>query len=71
MKKHTAVELTGPDRRSDSLTELLRTEAKQLLEQAVEAELAGFMEQFSGKRREIFRKKPTTMWSMANLRSTG
>lgn len=50
MKKNTVVELTRPDQFSDSLTELLRTGAKQLLEQAVEAELAGFMEQFSGKK---------------------
>ncbi|SCZ85980.1 hypothetical protein NSMM_470049 [Nitrosomonas mobilis] len=35
---------------SDSLTELLRRGAKQLLEQAVEAELTGFMEQFSGRK---------------------
>jgi len=48
--KKTVVELTRPDQFSDSLTELLRTGAKQLLEQAVEAELAGFMEQFSGKK---------------------
>ena len=48
MKKHTVVELTRPDQFSDSLTELVGTKQK-LLEQAVEAELAGFMEQFSGK----------------------
>ncbi|SCZ85247.1 hypothetical protein [Nitrosomonas mobilis] len=50
MKKHTVVGLTRPDRFSDSLIELLRTGAKQLLEQAVEAGLAGFIEQFSDKK---------------------
>lgn len=49
MKKNTVVELTRPDQFSDSLTELLRTGARQLLEQAVEAELTGFMEQFTSR----------------------
>jgi putative transposase len=47
--KSTVVEFFRPDQFSDELTELSRTEARNLIQQAVEAELAGFMEQFSGR----------------------
>ena len=47
MNKNTVVEFAGRGTFTDSLTELLRTGARQLIEQAVEAELATFMEQFS------------------------
>ncbi len=47
MKKNTVIELSGRETFSDSLTELLRNGARALIQQAVEAELAGFLEQFS------------------------
>jgi transposase-like protein len=46
-KNDTVVELTGRDQFADTLTELLRNGARQLLEQAVEAELAEFMRQYA------------------------
>lgn len=52
MNQSNIVELSGPEQFTDSLTELLRRGAHQLLQQAVEAELAGFMEQFQGRKLE-------------------
>ena len=49
MKENNVVEFAGRESFSDSLTELLRTGARQLIEQAVEVELTEFMEQFSGR----------------------
>lgn len=49
MRENNVVDFSGREAFSDSLTELLRTGARQLIEQAVEAELADFMEQFSGR----------------------
>lgn len=49
MKKNTVIELSGRDTFSDSLTELLRNGARALIQQAVEAELSGFLEQFSNR----------------------
>lgn len=49
MKKNTAIELSGRDTFSDALTELLRNGARTLIQQAVEAELSGFLEQFSDR----------------------
>jgi putative transposase len=49
MKENNVVEFAGREAFTDSLTELLRTGARQLIEQAVEAELSEFMEQFSGR----------------------
>jgi putative transposase len=49
MKKNTVVELTGREQFTDTLTELLRTGARQLIQQAVEAELAEYMEQYTGR----------------------
>jgi transposase-like protein len=49
MKKNTVIELSGRDPFSDALTELLRTGARALIQQAVEAELSGFLEQFSDR----------------------
>lgn len=45
-KNDTVVELSGRDQFTDALTELLRTGARQLIEQAVEAELAEFMKHY-------------------------
>ena len=49
MKENNVVEFAGRDAFSDSLIELLRAGARQLIEQAVEAELKEFMTQFSGR----------------------
>jgi len=49
MKENNVIEFAGRESFSDSLTGLLRTGARQLIEQAVEAELAEFMEQFSSR----------------------
>ena len=49
MKENNVVELSGREAFTDSLTELLRKGARQLIEQAVEVELAEFMEQFSNR----------------------
>ncbi len=48
-KQNTVVEFTGRDQFSDSLTELLQSGARSLIQQAIEAELASFMEKFSGR----------------------
>lgn len=49
MNKNTVIELSGRDTFSDALTELLRNGARTLIQQAVEAELSGFLEQFSDR----------------------
>ncbi|MEW7981171.1 MAG: hypothetical protein AB2813_15695 [Candidatus Sedimenticola endophacoides] len=51
-EQSTVVAFAGREGFSDSLTELLRSGARQLIEQAIQAELASFMEQFSGKNLE-------------------
>jgi transposase-like protein len=48
-KENNVVAFSGRQEITDGLTELLRTGAVQLIQQAVEAELAGFMDQFSGR----------------------
>ncbi len=48
-KKTTVVEFARPEQFTDGLTELLRTGARSLIQQAVEAELAGFLEHFSAR----------------------
>lgn len=50
MGKSNIVELSGRAQFTDTLTELLRTGAHQLIQQAVEAELMEFMTQFSDRR---------------------
>ena len=47
MSKSNVIELSDPDTFTDTLTELLRTGARQPIEQAVEAELAEFMKQYA------------------------
>ena len=49
MKENNVVGFSSRETFTDSLTELLRTGARQLIEQAVEAELTEFMEQYSGR----------------------
>ena len=48
-QENNVFNLSGRQEITDALTELLRAGAVQLIQQAVEAELAGFMEQFSGR----------------------
>ena len=50
MKKDNVVELSGLENQSDTVTERLRTGAQQLLQQAIEAELNTFLEQFENRR---------------------
>lgn len=47
ISKSNVIELSDPDLFTDSLTELLRTGDRQLIEQAVEAKLAEFMKQYA------------------------
>ena len=47
MSKSNVIELSDPDTFTDTLIELLRTGARQPIEQAVEAELAEFMKQYA------------------------
>jgi len=49
MSKNTVVNLAGRGEFTDTLTELVRNGARQIIQQAVEAELMEFMEQFSGR----------------------
>lgn len=48
-EENNVVTFACREQMSDALTELLRTGAMQLIQQAVEAELAGFMAQFTGR----------------------
>ncbi len=52
MKKNNVVELKGRDALTDPMTELLVTGARQLIHQAIEAELQGFMRQYSEQQTE-------------------
>lgn len=52
MSKNNVVEFSGRGEITDSLTELLRNGARQLIHQAVEAELAEYREQFSDRHLE-------------------
>lgn len=50
MSKNSVVEFSRRDEARDPLTELLRSGARELLQQAVEAELASFMDEFRERR---------------------
>ncbi len=52
MNKNNVVELSGRVGSSDPLTELLRQGARDLIQQAVEAELAEYLQGFQGRRLE-------------------
>lgn len=52
MNKSNVVELSGRAESSDPLTELLRQGARQLIEQAVEAELSEYLQGFQNRRLE-------------------
>jgi transposase-like protein len=52
MKKHNVIELAGREAVADTLSELLRTGARQLIEQAVEAELQELLAQQDKQRTE-------------------
>ena len=49
MSKNNVVEIKNRDIITDALTEMLRTGAQQLIQQAVQVELAGFMEQYTDR----------------------
>ena len=49
MKKDNVVQFEGRDVNSDLLTQLLQTGARQLLAQAIEAEVSEFLTQFQGR----------------------
>jgi len=49
MKENNVIEFAGREQFSDALTELLRSGARRLIQEAVEAELSEFMNRFSGK----------------------
>jgi transposase-like protein len=49
MSKDTVIGFSSQEQFTDALTDLLRSGARKLIEQAIEAELAGFMEQFTGR----------------------
>lgn len=55
MSKNNVIELSGRDQFADALTDLLRTGARQLIQQAVEAELAEFMTQYTDRFLDIGR----------------
>jgi len=50
MNKHSVVELEGREKLSDPLSELLRAGVKQLIHQAVEVELQGFLSIYAQRR---------------------
>ncbi len=52
MKKNTVIDLTGREAITDPLTEMLRTGANHLIQQAVEAELEELLGQHAGRRLE-------------------
>lgn len=52
MSKSNVIGLAGREVNADPLTDLLREGARELIQQAVEAELAEFLESFKGRRRE-------------------
>jgi len=52
VKKNTVVGLAGRDTIADPLTEMLRTGARQLIQQAVETELQELLKHYSGRRTE-------------------
>ena len=52
MSKSNVVEFAGREAEVDPLTELLRNGARQLLQQAVEAELGEFIAQYRERRLE-------------------
>jgi len=49
MKENNVVAITGREQFSDALTELLRSGARQLIQEAVEAELSEFIGRFTGR----------------------
>ncbi|MFA0813100.1 IS256 family transposase, partial [Microbulbifer epialgicus] len=50
MDKNTVVEFSGREETTDPLTEILRRGARELLQQAIEAELSTFMDTFRERR---------------------
>ncbi len=52
MNKHNVIDLKGRETLTDPVTELLAIGARQLIKQAIEAELQGFMSQYSAQKSE-------------------
>ena len=50
MKENNVVGISGREGHSDPLTELLRSGARELIQRAVESELAEYLAQYSGHR---------------------
>jgi len=50
MKKNNVIDLSSREENADPLTDLIRRGARKLIEQAIEAELAVYMEAFSERR---------------------
>ena len=50
MNKNTALPIARRDEATDPLTEMLRKGARELIQQAVEAELAAFLEGYQNRR---------------------
>ncbi len=65
MSKHTVVDLAGRDTPADPLTELLRTGARQLIQQAVEVELQELLGEYAQRRTEDGRAGVVRKWVSA------
>ena len=68
MKKNNVLEFAGRDTIYDPLTDLLRSGAQQLINQAVEAELQELLSQHSGRRTE-WPRRCGSQWSFTGTRT--
>ena len=50
MKKSNVIDLSSREENADPLTDLIRQGARKLIEQAIEAELAAYLETFSERK---------------------
>ena len=63
METTNIVDFARRDKMTDALTELLRTGAQDLIAQSVEAELSGYLTQFSEKRTESGHAAVGAQWA--------
>ena len=63
METTNIVDFSRRDKMTDALTELLRTGAQNLIAQAVEAELSGYLAQFSEMRTESGHAACCAQWA--------
>ncbi len=49
MSNNNVIEISDRDTITDALTDMLKTGAQQLIQQAVQVELVGFMEQYTDR----------------------